>query len=77
VQALVITRFRATLNTALAVGAYTSLGFLRTEEAWRNFFILAFLLALFLGGNSALLKWRKTVASHKRRKAEAELMKSE
>jgi hypothetical protein len=77
VQALVISRFQSGLNAAVLVGAYASLGFFRTAEAWRNVLILGALLLVALGGNSALLKWRATVAGHKRRKAEAELLKSE
>jgi hypothetical protein len=76
-QVGVISRARAGINTALVVGSWLSLGFLRTETAWMNTLALAAVVALFLGGNSAVLKWRATIARHKRRKAEAELLKSQ
>ena len=71
----VISRARQALNTALAVGAWASLGFLRTEVAWRNTFALGALAATALGTNAAVLKWRAALARHKRRKAESELLK--
>ena len=57
---------------ALTVGKYASLGFLKTQEAWRNTIALAGLGIVLLGGNSAVLNWRAAVANHKRRKAAAE-----
>jgi hypothetical protein len=74
VHARGISRARAGLNSALVVGTYASFGFLRTEAAWRGFLGLLVLLAVLLGGNAAVLQWRATVARHKRRKAEAELL---
>ena len=75
-QSLVISRQAALVNRAVEVGKWVSLGFLRTHEAWRNFIALLVLLGGALGVNAGVLKVRAARASHKRRKAEAELLKA-
>ena len=74
-HALVISRLQQRLNTLVVVGTWASVGFLKTGAAWFNFAVMLALLAVALGGNRALLKWRALVARHNRRKAETELLK--
>jgi hypothetical protein len=69
----VISVFKSLVAQAVGVGAWLSLGILRTEAAWTSFLGLVVVLALLLGANSAVLRVRASLKRHKRVKAAADL----
>jgi hypothetical protein len=77
-QSEVISVFKSLVAQAVGVGAWVSLGVLRTEAAWTNFLVLLAVAAALLGANQGVLRVRASLKRHKRLKAAAELgVKSE
>ena len=58
---------------AVTVGAWVSLGVLRTEAAWFNTLLVVAVLATALAVNQAVLRMRASLKRHKRMKAAAAL----
>ena len=72
-QGEVISVFKSVVAQLVAVGAWASLGILRTEAAWTNFLALLALVATLLLANQAVLRGRASLKRHRRQKAAAEL----
>ena len=73
----VISYAKSVVAKLVGVGAWLSLGILRTEAAWTNFLVLATLLSAALLANQMVLRGRESLKRHKRAKAMAELAKLE
>ena len=65
---------KAVVAQLVGVGAWLSLGILRTEAAWSNFLLLGGGLAVLLLVNQLVLRSRESLKRHKRAKAQKELM---
>jgi hypothetical protein len=76
VQGEVISYAKAVVAQLVGVGAWVSLGILRTEAAWANFLLLAGGLAVLLLANQMVLRGRESLKRHKRAKAQQELVGS-
>ena len=73
VQGEVISYAKSVVAQLVTVGAWASLGILRTEAAWTNFLVLSGAVSLLLLVNQAILRGRASLKRHKRLKAAAEL----
>lgn len=73
----VVSRAAWAAGLLLGVGSVLSLGFLRTATAWTNFFWLGGSLGTFLGGNHAVLMYKRAAKLRRQRAAEAALMRDE
>ena len=65
---------KAVVAQLVGVGAWLSLGILRTEAAWANFLLLGGGLAALLLVNQLVLRSRESLKRHKRAKAQQELV---